>query len=512
MTVSIFEVLATLPSGAIGAPLTEDELSRYLREHYNTDGEKDRNTRHALRDELYRDGGVQHMLGFIDAVFVDPSVRELRKKWVRYARFTNVIKRIVNELSTVYSEPAKRKVAGEADDEKYQEILKAVRMDERMVEASRLLNLHRALLIGFRIRQKPDGTREPVIDIATPTNVRAVMYPNDDSLVVGWMVRTCHKPARKLDNTPAWTLWTDHESLQLRDDLSIIGGSTVEHGLGVCPWVPVTLGPPAPGFWPGNEGEDLVSAHIAVWFNNVLLLKESKSATKQTVIQGDGTNVARGQAADTEVPGELVDGQSITTVDMSMDLSMFRDTTNHIVYGAGHNYGISPAIIDHQGVQSAQARELMRLPIKELRRQQQSPWRIAERQLAIVMSAVTRVDLPDLHFSSEGWMIQFSESETPLDPLTEMTLHEKRRAAGLDNPIAMLQRMIPGIDEATAWAIITRNWQINTEAVGLQKDYMAISGALGAQTPMVENDASVPDDDADDEGGSAPPSAQDSTA
>lgn len=486
MTVSILKTLATLPSGAVAGDLTYDELGRYLAEHYGTDAEKDRNNRHALRDELYRDGGVQHMYTVIERLFQDPDVRKRRQAVVPLARFNNALKRIVNEMSTVYSEPAKRVVA--SGDENYQTLLERIRMDERMVEVSRLLNLHRALLVGFRVRQKPDGTREPVLDIATPANVRAVMHPNDDSLVVGWLIRNCHKTARKQLNAPAWTLWTDHESAYLRDDLSVIGDTWQEHKLGVCPWVPVTLGPPGSGFWPGAEGEDMVAGHVTIWLENVLLIKESKSATKQTIITGDGTAMARGQSADSETPGELADGQSATTVDMSMDLEMFQATADHVLNHLAQNYGMSPALITHQGVQSAEARDLMRLPLREIRRHQQVPLRRFEHALAVVMAAVLKVDLPELGFDPTGWRMEFGESETPLDPLREFDLFEKRSAKGLDNELLYLQRLYPGIAPEDAMKMIEANILIKTEIQRLLRPFMAISGALGARSPMVEDD------------------------
>ncbi len=497
-TVSIFQVLATLPSGRPSALLTSDEFALYLRTHVGQDGDNKRNVRHALRDEFYRDGGVQFMTSFINEVFVDATVRDLRKKWVKYARFNNAIKRIINELSTVYSEPARRMVGAsvpfkvdpgtdvspvETDNDRYQKVLEAVRIDERMIEIGRLLNLHRALLVGFRVRAKPDGTREPVLDIATPANIRAIMHPNDDTLVVGWLIKTAFKTARAQTETPAWTCWTDHESMHLRADFTPIPGTYQEHELGTCPWVPVTLGPPTCGFWPGDEGEDLVAAHVAIWFQNILLLKESKSATKQTILGGDGTAMARGQAADSEVPIETADGQSVSTVDMSMDLSLFRDTPDHILNNVGHNYGMSPAILQHQGVQSAQARDLMLIPLKERRRQQQTPLRRFEHQLAIVMSLVLKVDMPELEFSPDGWRMEFGESETPLAPLDEQTLFERRRTAGVDNTIAFLQRRHPGLTEEDAFKMLQANNLIETERVRLMRELMAMSGALGQPVP-----------------------------
>lgn len=500
--VSILDVLATLPTGERGPRLTEEELGNYIRRHYATEDEKQRNDRHCFRDELYRDGGIERMNSFVTNIFTDQLVRDLRLKWVKYARFNNVTKRIVNELSTVYSEPANRVVGAakapevETDDDgrpepleieapdpnndKYQQVLDAVRMNERMVEVNRLLNLHRALLVGFRVRENADGTREPVIDIATPANVRAVMHPNDTTVVAGWLIRVAYKTARTLIDQPAWVLWTDRESVFLRDDFSVIGESYKEHTFGVCPWVPVTLGPPGPGFWPGSEGEDLVAAHVTIWFNNILLLKESKSATKQNIISGDGTSMSRGQAADSEVPIELADGQSATTVDMSMDLSLFRDTNQHVLYNTAHNYGMSPAIVDHQGTQSAEARELQRLPLREIRRQQQVPLRRFEKTFAIVMSKVLAVDLPAFAFIPDNWRIEFAESETPLDPVTEHTLFMQRRQAGLTSTVEFVQQKRPGLTDEDALALIQQNVTYETERVRMMKDFMAMSGALGA--------------------------------
>lgn len=503
---SIVDVLATLPSGAPSAALRAEELSRYLKEHCDTDGEKERNKRHALRDELYRDGGNGVMSNVIDALFEDTDIRKKRKAFIPYAKFNNALKRMVNEMATTHSEPAKRLVS-EGDDN-YQKLLKAISIDEQMLQVSRLANLHRALLIGFRVRMKPDGTREPVLDIATPANVRAVLHPNDDSLVVGWMIRCNYRTARR-SNGPKWTLWTDRESVQLRDDLTVIGDSWQSHDFGVIPWVPLTLGPQCPGFWPGSEGEDMVAGHIAIWVQNILLLKESKSATKQTVITGDGTSMMRGQGADSESPNELTDGQSVQTLDTSMDLSMFRDTADHVLQHLAQNYGMSPAIIGHEGAQSAEARELMRMPLKEIRRQQQTPMRRAEQQLARVMSAVCRVDLPDHNFSADDWRMEFAESETPLDPISEMTLFEMRRKAGVDNTVLFLQRRYPGITPEAALEMIAENVLVETERNRLMRPLMQISGSMGAQMPgagqpSTDEDGNAPHDDKQPEQDAAP--------
>lgn len=487
MTVSIFDALSILPSGTRSAKLTPEELSRYLADYYGTDREKERNAHHMLRDELYRDGGVSYMRSFVDSVFADPLVRALRQKFVPFARYNNPTKRIVNELSTTYSEPARRQVPNRNDE--YQALLRHVRVSERALEWDRLLSLHGALLVGFRVGEKPDGSRYPAIDIATPAAVRAIMHPNDDTEVIGWMIRCSHRTARKQINQPDWVVWTDHESFYLREDLSLIGDSYQEHGLGMCPWVPVTIMPPGPGFWPGNYGADLVAGHISIWFQSILSLKESKSATKQTIIQGDGTSMSRGQAADSEVPIELADGQNATTVDMSMDLEMFQKLEDHILYSLGHNHGLSPAIIEHQGVQSAEARELMRIPLKEIRRRRQIPLRIFEERLALVMAAVCANDLPEYAFDPVGWRIDFAETETPLDPRGEFDLFVAQRQAGLMSTKRWLVER-RGMSPEDAEAFIAANVGDEVMRNLLMRPLQQVSGSMGASTPEQPADGS----------------------
>ena len=70
-------------------------------------------------DEL----GVRHdtiaMEDVVDDFYEDAEIRKLRKKQVKHARFANIVKRIVGELSTVYIEPAPRSVGGTPTVSKY---------------------------------------------------------------------------------------------------------------------------------------------------------------------------------------------------------------------------------------------------------------------------------------------------------------------------------------------------------------------------------------------------------
>lgn len=493
MTVSIRKVLAALPSGDQGIDLTWREVGKYIVDNCNRAEDRAREKRHRIRDEFYTDGGVDYMKTVIDEVFVDPTVRDLRKKWVPHARFNNPIKRIVNEVSTVYAEPAKRSIGEES--EVYADILEQLQFDIVMQQVNRLFNLHRVVLVAPRIRVLVDGSREPVIDIATPATFRVVLHPNDNKRPVGWLIRTDLKNVRRPDGQrpAAWVLWTDHERIHLDEAFLPIEATYIEHGFDVCPWVPVMRSPVQAGFWPGEEGEDLVAGHIAIWFSNVLLLKEEKSATKQTVVAGDGPNTARAQALDSELPGEISDGQAMNTVDMSMDLSMFTGTSDHILERLANDYGMSLAQLKHQGIQSADAREAMRIPLRELRREQHPIFRLFERGLASRMERVFAADADEaMRFEVKKFRIDFGEAQTPMTPTEELILFEKERAAGLDNTKAFYQRRNPDADDEMAEAAIVENIDVETWRVGQMKALMAISGAPGTPqngTPEQEPNA-----------------------
>lgn len=500
MTRSIYEVLATLPSGAVSKPLGDADLARYLRTHYDTDAEKERNARHARRDVFYRDGGCEVMCKVIDDIFVDETVRRLRKKWVPYARFSNDIRRIVGDLSTVYAEPALRSVEGsDANKAAYQSLCDDVLLDEQMDYANRMVNLHRAILLGPRVRVDLDGRREMVIDVATPAVVRAVTHPLDASLVVAWLI----KSETKLSSTPshavAWQLWSDHEVVDLDANFMPVGVPLL-HELGMNRWIPLTFNATAlPGFWPGEEGEDMVAAAISIWMAHILMLKETKSATTMPIISGDVSAASRGQAMDTEVPVVIPEGAAVQTVDMSMDTEIFTRAADHVLEKFGNGYGLSLASLKHQGAQSADAREIILEPLRVIRRKQIKFMRRFEARLAVVMAAVAARDLGGNRvFTADGWRIDFGEIQALTPKKQRMEEFIQAQQIGIDNVLAFAMRENPDLKSAGAardW--INQNIQIRTAIVEMMQEFMRISGASKAPDPVSNTAPHVPPPDDD---------------
>lgn len=487
MTTSIYETLAVLPSGRQMPRLDRAQLEAYLRRNYlDSKAETARRQMHARRQDLYQDGGLRYIDELIDKVFEKPALRERRKEWARVARFNNAIKRIVNELSTVYSKPAQRTVAGKVDQERYLEVQRLCRQDERFRQVNRLLNLHRGLFVGFRVR---GADNRPVIDIATPDKCFAVTHPNDPSLLVALILDVQYQSAVVPRNVPAYLVWTDHERFHITKDGVIIENTYVEHGLGRMPWVYVTLEPALDGFWPGKVGEDLVAADLAIWFSNTSLLKETKSAARFPVVQGDMTTAARGQAADGDDVVELPEGTAISSVDTSMDVSLFQGSANHVLEHAGANYGMSMAQLKHQGVQSAEARELMRAPIKELRQEQMVPLTEFEREFVEVQEVVIGKDRPDLAFKRDGWALRYGEVKTALSSKDSLEVFEQERRLGLTNTVAFIMER-NGVSEEQAWELLTENVAVETARNVLMRPMAEQNGS----TSQEQDDAASPEE------------------
>lgn len=490
MTQPIRKTLAQLPDGQYGYDLRDEELAEYLREHCNREVDKQREKDHQLRDILFADGGVKEMNAKIDRWFENEQVKNRVKRMVEDARFSNVTKRIVSEMSTVYAEPATRSVGGSDENQrKYDDLVESMCLDEENDRVNQQFNLHRAIIVQPRVRMTPTGTPEVVLDVQSAATARAVMHPNDNTMVVAWLTRIELRSVRGgFDRPAAWLLTSDHEWEYLDEDFMPIKGTNVEHGLGVNPWIPISSGSKSqPDFWPGDEGADITAGHLVGWLFHSLLVKETKTATRQPVFQGDASTVARGQALDSAGMFEAPEGTTVTTVEIGTDVEVFIKADDHQLERVANNHGLSMAALTHQGVQSAEARELGLAPVRERRRKQVKLFRRYERQLAVVLSVVTKKAAPSLAFDALEWRIDFGEPQVLLSKQERLAIFEKERGLGLDNTVAFLMRENPDLTFEQAWAQALDNIEIETKRVVAMRDLQAASG--GMNTPIPSNPA-----------------------
>jgi hypothetical protein len=500
-TVSIRETLARLPGGFKGTPRTWAEVSSYIWNNYlKSEAEETRVRKFAERQRLYLGSGEQDVLAMIDKVFQDKDVKELRKQWVEFAKYNNVIRRVIHEQATVYSMPAVRSVDGDENNERYQKVLELCRFHEVMQRFNALLLLNRATVIVPRMRELPDGQWVPTIDLVTPSKMHAVRDPIDPTLCISLIFQTDLLLADTQAMGPSWEMLTWHERAWLNSRGQIMpedkhGNSLIEeHGFGRIPAILATIDPPDGKLLDESTGDELVAAQKAVTFLQILMLKEAKSSTKQTYIQGDTARAQFDQPDDTERAIRVGDGVQVQTLDRSMDFLAFGACADNIAVTTASNFGIAPEVLKNGSVASADARELTRVPLRERRLQQHVPLRAIERELAELLSVVVAQRRPDLAFSVEGWNIDFADPQTPLGTSEALDVLRKELELGLTSELKAIMDRNPDLSYAQAKAVLVQLIHDRTFRMEHLREFAVMSGGMAqSANTMRDVPATQPD-------------------
>lgn len=466
----------------MGAPVSWTYVGEHLRDCYIKNPDDCARRDEARKRDQYYDGkGDEHIKRMIWIAFEDNLTRKLRGDLVAFAKWDNVLRRISQELATVYSQPAMRKVGD--GDEKYQEFQFLVKQDTVMREADRKLAFHEDIWIQYRVRK---STGEPVLDVVTPSMFWAVCTPTDRTELLAIVLD--QTPARVTAVTPCYRVWTADETFQLDHRCRVIVSSVEPNSLGRLPGVLASVVPASAKGQLLSErpAADLVAAHESVWFQNVLLVKESKSANKQTYLSGDTSAAAVGQSADTEREIVLPEGVSTTAVDRGMDLAQFRDNANHMRERTAANRGIPPTVLDHKDASSGAEVSMRMQPLLKLRGERILIMRGIEREIAEIQSIVNANDLSEYAFKTDGWAMDFSEVTEPLSETEKDQVFEKRRQLGLTNTLDELIKRNPDLaTRESAKKALDDNIAIETARIAEMKNMLAMSGSMGASTEDV---------------------------
>ncbi len=512
-TVSIRETLARLPGGFKGKARSWSQVSDHLWVNYLKNDEEDRRQKRAAERHRYYLGCCEEDLkAMIRRFYDDPIVREKREKLVEIAAYNLVLRRVIHEQATVYSLPAERVVghapaiAPDASDEeraaaeaeqaafeeqnrRYREVLRLCRFHEVMQRLNALLLLHRAVVIRPRMRELPDGSWVPTIDLFTPACFHAVRDPIDATLCVALIFRTDFQLADQVAMGPTWELLTWHERAWINSSGRVmetdggVGGEEPrsmieEHGLGRLPAILATIEPPDGKLLDEVTGCDLVAAQKAATFLQNLMAKEAKSATKQHVVQGDATRMMREQAADTEAPIEATDGVSVTTIDNSMAFLDFERAAKQVGNTAAANHGVAAEVMDQSAPTSADARDLVRVPIRERRLQQQVPFRQIEHDVVELLAVLVAQYRADLAFSADGFNCDFADPQTPLGTSEALDVLRKELDLGLTSELRALMDRNPDLTYAQAKAVLLRLMEDRTFRLEAMKRFMVASGGI----------------------------------
>jgi len=404
------------------------------------------------RKRLYKDGGDDIMRKLIDEIFSDAENIELRKAAIPYAKYDNALKRIVREKSTVYRKAATRRVSGRDNAARYRKAIELSQLDRKLKKANEYQNFLNGVFLQVRVRDESRG-RVPVVDVLTPDQFWLVCDPDDRTKLAAIII----DQGSRGEGKRRYLVWSDAESFYLTTEGNMMKETLEENPFGRIPGVYAPLDPAEETLFDPSPGADLVAAHLAAWFQNILMFKESKSMTKQTVWSGDLETTPSGQPQDTELDNIAGEGVTAQTIDRGVDIEKYMRAADHIIERAAANHGISPDTLRHRGVSSGYEQDLRRIPIEERRAEQIVGWRDIERELAEVMSIVLSVDAPDLAFKVDGWSIDFSEVPRHLSEKEKYELRKVKRSMGHSNAFSEAMEDNPDFDEDSAKSWVLSN-------------------------------------------------------
>lgn len=438
----------------------------------------------AQRLRLYRNDADYDLAGVIDALFVDENVRQQRKKLIPLAMYENVAKRIVDEVASLYNRPAVRTLTENND--AYRAICKEVDLDSAMKEAQRMLLLCNDVML--MLLKTPAGKHR--MRVVTPDMFSAIPDENDRTELAAVLIDRKPESARIGMETNSsevhYDLWDDTYRYQLSASGQIV--KQEEHGLGRLPCVLMHAQKPSEhALLRADYGQDIISAHLAVFALNVMTLRLAKSqGERQPILVGDAAQNASNQSSDGERPICLNVGSQAFMLDSKTSPEHYLMGKKEILSSVGRTYGMSYEMMTLTSDSSGKAVEQQRQKLIELRDEQ--------RQRAVIHEGMV-CEL--LGFDPSTLTLDFSEQTIAMDAADEVELLNKKVRLGLDSPIKYLMRKDPDLDRDAAEKVLQENvddWAwvvVMVRALNMPADATTQDPGTSPQVNGVNNDGTT---------------------
>ncbi len=464
MTV-LLDAFSELPAGG-RVVRTYDEIAKALDDSWISN-EDDRIREMKKRVDLYEDRTWNILKDQIRRQFGSEEIIQSKNQLLSESRFQNVTRRIINEISTVYSENAKRSVAA-ADG--YQEFLRVTHFQRVMEVVNQRLNLCNEVWLSAGV----DRAGAPVVRVATPDRFWAISHPLDPIQHIGMVFPIPARGIKRSELDPHFVVWSATEKFFLNGNKRIVKDvvwpeGTAMHSdgvavnpLGAMPGVLLHRRIPVDRLLDWDTGKDLISAHEAIMLLNLLLLDEQKSGTVLVYAKGDTKDMASGQPMDRKFLLHVPEDVDIDSIDLKADPQSYLSTAKSALHQIAANYGI-PGDVFEMSMSSSSGFEirLKRTRLVEMRRDQAKDFRDHERRFVEVASIVMdREGPPEVRFAPEGFTIDFGETEIPRSAKEKLESRKMARSMGLSNPIDEVMADDPDLDEKAAEKIIDRNLEI----------------------------------------------------
>lgn len=382
---------------------------------------------------------------------------------------SNVLKRIINEISLVYKQNAVRSYkVNDEDDERYKEILDQMPVDLTMQEVNRKTNLCNECLIYIVPRNDKID-----YDIITPDKVEVYQHREDPTKPAGIMFSKAYVDT--INNTKIRKVYWDIEGQHMIYDehdnvLENLGNPYTDINnpeKTILPFVIFHKNYMIDSIWDRTSGNDLVSGTIQIgvlltYLNYLMKVGSFKMLTFTGI---DIKDIPQDLIFDPLFAKVIKDpsGQ-IGTVDLQLALNVIWEIIYNKIGALANNYGLS---LDNfkltADAQSGYALKIKNLGIENIIEGQRKFYRYYENELFEKTKIVNNTIYKDKQIKDGGiFRIDFAETEYPESPfdIREQWLFDiKMGAKSIFDYVKFVNPDIKNDEDAEK--VISQNVEIN---------------------------------------------------
>jgi len=399
-----------------------------------------RKTDAVKRLDFYLDNTEPYVRDYLAATF-PTTEKDL------FPAFFNIVKKIINLLSSVYGEPANRSLidATDKDLETFDTIIDTMNLDEKMKVANRYTNLLKTILLKptwRNDRMELDIFTGDILDVVTGSSLEDIQQ----------VIITHYSTTGRLEDM-SFTSWTREQVNQYDFNRTLLTSRANPYQ--VIPFVPIHARPPVHDFWTLG-GDDLVNAQESIY----QLLSDLLFVVKY---QGFGVSVLKEPSSDHAIlsADQLIVAPN-STIRLSNKDSDFKieqpkapikdviQLIEFIFQQTAITNGLSGGQVSmKQNRQSGASKVIASEELREIRRNQIPTYQRAETQLFELCRTVYNTHNPFRQFSAScGFEISFPEIKLHKSQLTQekqAEAWERELKIGISSPVEILMEKNPDL-------------------------------------------------------------------
>lgn len=368
----------------------------------------------------------------------------------------NLMRRIVQETSTLYKDEHERTVTPQSQQKAYEEAIgeEGLRLNSKFKTYQETLNGLNDIII------KTEGSTGMLdATVFTPDQVTVFENPLNPLMLDAIIIEDCYRDMVSGLTKRRWIFWSPVRHFILDDQYRMQPvGDNFEmlnpywavnmEKQAFYPFIGVHNGERDRCFWDTTTGTDLVEATKTIAIKNTFLYFMFPMQFKQLGAEGTFDDKSEFKNRQIKSPLHVMkSNQKLTVLDWQSSLKELDDRIQSQLFQVASNYGISAENFKLTATEtSGFARMIAKERLMEIRQQQIPTWRQVEGEMfdnVRVTKSVYSIDKPIS--DTAKFAIDFKEPQMLEDPMAELELQEKRMDMGLTNPLEIIKAENPDI-------------------------------------------------------------------